>query len=426
MSGKSLHIFISHKAEDSEAVRGLKEILQTFSAGKFGVYISEDINPGTSWVAWIQKHLIGSQMLLLLITDLHSGHSKGQLPVICIHDPGISPPAPLQHLQTLQAAPDKVKARLQKLFGDPGYFGAPNGSFAKNEKELERQASRICDLMVQGDGHGWRFPMRFEIALEWRTQMTSTTIPGDATLTADNLTLPVFGLNDRGSAWTWQETLDEWRVQVAALDRGTVDDRWVRGLGRALLKAKGNHAVEQVQTSLRSCSDGRLYLPVLYRVDKRGRQGPIRFGVFLLGAGRGSEIPAEVDSLLSAIVLATRFRFEVLERFIPKLKEVRSPQTRESYCEHVGFAIRALEEKADERRLGKASTLARYFEDQDEKDRLEEIYHAWRTRAEEIFDAVLKNDAKSLWRELKKVEPLNVEFLKLVSARHNATMQDLR
>lgn len=441
---EGLHIFISHKSEDKEAARDLQSILGTFGGDRLVVDVSEDIPPGTDWLDWIREHLMESHMLLLLFTDpkstwdwclyeaglftdLRAEYKKERRQVICIHDPENPPPAPLRHLHTLSANVEAIKAWLMKLFGSREYTGLKrplSTKFAQNEEMLNDQAIKIRDLVVQDPWVRRYPPKRLQIALQKRTQMSSSRIPDEATVTADNLTLSAFGLIERGADWTWKELLDAWRARVRVHDRGDVDDRWVKELGRALFSARKDEAIEPPQVPLRSVSDGKLYLAVLYRVEKRQRMGPIRFGVLLVESKRGTEIPEDLDVLLSAVVLATRFRYEVLERFIPKLKHVRSPATREDYCLHVGHAVRSIERDASVCRLLRPRTLMDNFSDQQQKTLISEIYEKWDKHQDQIFEAIDKNDASTLWKELEKVESLNSIFLRLVTDRHHAMMME--
>jgi hypothetical protein len=128
---------------------------------KANFFLSEDMLACEPWFDWIRERLAESNLPLLIFTELTATwdwclyeagmftHLEGEdrRRVICLHNARAEPPKPLEHLQSVPAAPESVAQFLAQFFGNTTLTGTAepiNSPLADNPDQLARLAASVC------------------------------------------------------------------------------------------------------------------------------------------------------------------------------------------------------------------------------------------------------------------------------------------
>ena len=171
MSNK-VNIFLSHKHEDTELAKKLKQILLRPNSATLDVYICEEIVSGTQWFKWIQDKLIHSNILILLFTghtdkdwdwplyeaglftDLNNNSSKKVICLNCLStevaEKYKESLKPLEHLQQYKTANrDDLVKFVRELYinkGEKGLSGSEDALAEGLQEDAEQRERLINDL----------------------------------------------------------------------------------------------------------------------------------------------------------------------------------------------------------------------------------------------------------------------------------------
>jgi hypothetical protein len=426
----TLNIFISHKHEYEPAARAIKSTLSKWGAKNVKVFISEEIPPGEDWFKWIQDRLAESNILLLLFTEptlswdwclYEAGlfqHIDGTdfRRVICLHSPQTDPPRPLKHLQAVRAEPEKVKEFLKTLYGATTLTGqsAPiNPAVAEDDEELAAEAQKICRYFGPIGKRKTHFNKFLRLRVRNPAALGPASIPDEAAVESNATSLEIFGLAE--GIWRWRDL-------VEAQARRSGDARWLDELVAAIHLASQNRLFMPIQAKY-CAGRGEAYRPVLMRADAEA-DGSMTFHVLFVDevAGSVDELPLPLATMLTALWMGTRFRFEVIERCLDALRKARAGDDVPA-CEAVKRAMLNIEKESQSRgaELSRESLTA-LFADAGERAEIGSLYERWYPIRKAMFDAMERHSVGDVERQILALRRLNARFMALASARLHELM----
>jgi hypothetical protein len=427
-----VNIFISHKSEDRKTAEKIIEILKQFDNPidpKISFFISYEIPGGDRWYDTIRRNLIESNLLLLLFTDatrnwdwclyeaglfdrLEDEPKKNR--VICLHSLNAIPD-PLKHLQGFSAKKDKMIDFLKQLFTTTELTDLPepiNPMILNLPDVLEKQALKLTSLLQKGVAKTNWFCNYFFLDIDDPEKLDARCIPANAKVTADEQTLKnIFGIIE---GKTWKE------IEDVIPDND--DKRWIQDLAKAMHAISINLDPEPIGTTFTARKGVKLYQPSLYRIDKKA-DGSMVFKILLTEdiSFRLNNVPPGLAELMTAIIMATRFRFELLNEYLLNGDSLKIDETFENACSEIRQIIVNIEKDALSRGLLDSKKVADMFEEKESKEKINSMFDDWVKIREKIMDYP-QNNEEDVARYLKKLMGLNKEFLTLANYRYAEIM----
>lgn len=275
-----VNVFISHKHEDAQVAKDIKEKLSVYSGDRANFFLSEEIPPGDQWFQWIESHLAQSNLLFLLFTNPTAdwdwclyeagmftrigGESERR--VVCLCNPEAEPPAQLKHLQAVKTTLDEMKEFLRLFFGSTVLTAVKtpiNERLANNDNELTSAASEMCNLLAPRIPQ-WRYYTNYLLLnVQDPSLITGDRIPDNARIESTRReSMAMFGLQEKPpdrEKWAWAE--------LEARAQRPEDKEWVEDLAKAIHAASQGHTVESIGGLFVALDSGKSYRPVLHRLD---------------------------------------------------------------------------------------------------------------------------------------------------------------
>jgi hypothetical protein len=431
----TLNIFLSHKYEDAETARGIKACLTRLAEdGKLNVFLSEEILAGDDWFAWIQRRLGDANVLLLLFTDktlswdwclyeaglfqdLKANKDTDRRRVVCLsgvdHIPG-----PLKHLQAVDASTKSIKKFLTDLFlgTELTGFTAPLSRWLKNVPDtVDKQAEAISQLIARKPVEERYFSKFVFIHIPDPRSLKSGVIPPDARVEANESTLRE--LFDRLAVTYWRELEEEVRAP-----RDPRDHRWIDQLATAMQRFAEGKPPHPIQATFRVRKTEQIYRPILYRVDSLSNGSTIFKVLFHEDVSwRLTDIPYTMGILVTSLAMATRFRYEMLEKYRGKLCFMDAT-ARERACAAITQIISNIEEEADSRGLLEKEGLINAFETTTDRDAIETMYVRWYEIRDTLLRALQERDGETVDDQLDALHTINRQFLDLATKQFATLM----
>ncbi len=429
-----INIFISHKSEDRAIAEGVMNILKANDNPqnpKITFFISHLIPGGDRWYNTIRRNLRDSNLLLLLFTDatrcwdwclyeaglfdrLDDEHHKR---VICLHSSKIQKPDPLRELQGFAATKDRMQDFLRQLFvtTDLTSLNEPINPFLDNlQDQIDKQASELSMLIDRGIEKTLWFNNYFFIDVCDPKKLKPDSIPEDAQFGSDQKTLnEVFGMIPNDYSWG----------EVETVVRMNKDYRWIDELAKAMYDTSNNKIPEPIQAMFAARKGVKLYQPSLYRMDKKA-DGTLVFKVLLTedNSWQMNAVPDGVATLITAIVMTTRFRFELLNKYLQGDNKLKINDTLESTCAEIRQIIVNIEQEAESRGLLDQEKLINIFPDKEAKEKIKRMFKEWYEIREKLMDVSKTQDEDSITQYLAQIMALNKEFMRLANYRYSDIM----
>lgn len=326
-------IFISHRSEYADLVKALKAVIQETAQGQISVFISEDIPKGDDWRAELEKSLQGAENLFLIYGAPYedwswcfyeTGYFGAQPPcegrerrIFCVKRKDIPVPSPLSHLQAIADETELVKVlieiyRQNKIAFDAGDLRARVQSIGRKlfGKIAElRGYSRVL-VSINNDDFG-----------------EAAGLPAKAIVESDTTTITeLFGLAT--SSIQWGEI-----IKIAAELVGNEKiffEKWLAETAK-IIRAGHENSVVAPQTVLIARRGGKRYRLLLYHMRRQGNDVSVyEFLAVDEVGGPTVGLPAPVLSLITAIRMGFRFRYELIDKFADLDWEALSPNERQS------------------------------------------------------------------------------------------------
>jgi hypothetical protein len=328
-----------------------------------------------------------------------------------LHHPLAKVPEQISEFLSVPAKEDNIKAFLKELYIKdnpiPGMDAlAPHIA----EKDLENLACDIRDAIVP-PGNMRRLTRYVVLEIDQAGQLNDHTDLADARIIeTDQRTCDVFGK---------EQEVKTWGILTQNVVSKTTDYRWLQELGAVIRKAACGDTFRPVQATFEELRGGKVFRPVLVSAQAPLEQGELertkRFEVIFveeIGSNVVRHVPPRLNALFTALILAYRFRWEVIERFgVANLDQGDLVALEQ--------AMRRLENEAASRGVLDPELLCENFEEPVAMQ-IREIFGDWegmRTPDETgELDLAMKNeDLVKLRALLSRLAGLNRRFIKLAT-----------
>jgi hypothetical protein len=434
MPEEKVKIFISHKHEDEYTALCIRDVLKGLDDPKsprINFFLSEEILGGEDWYKWVKTRLVEANLLLLLFTDssrswdwclyeaglfdrLTDEHARR---IICLHSQSIDPPKPLKHLQAFSAKPERIRRFLEQLFIGRDLLGVTTplaGWLERVPDQLDQLAERISLLIDRVPEKTKYFNKYFFIKVRDPATLTEDWIPPDATVTATEETFAIF--DKQGGPWPWQD--------IEEKARRNEDQRWLKELARAIYSASKGDIPKPIQAIFHSLRDAKQYIPFLYRVDKMPN-GSFAFKVLLHEdvSWQLEEVPKKIRSLATSLLMGTRFRYELIEKYRDKFRNGYNPETLERYCTEIRQIIIQIECEAASRGLLERYNLVESFNDSD-REAVDGMYETWYELREQLMKGIDTKDQAIIHATLQELGKINKHYLEIASKRYHEIISE--
>jgi hypothetical protein len=374
-------IFISHRSEYANLVRGLKEAIQQTSKRRIEVFVSEDIPPGDRWRKRIEDCLSDSQNLFLLYGApyedwtwcfyeagyfsalIDKDKDRDQRHIYCIARPNSQAPGPLSDLQ-LVTNKDQLIERILDIYAQNNIeFDAK-----KAKQTLEESTQGLFGQLAEYTNYPW---ITFTADNSAFTGIKG--IPNSASLSADGTVLNnLFGIAKPSITWATmiQATLSPLRSGQEKL----FAQKWLDETSDAILAARDGRFVP-TQTVLVGPGGRRFrFLLLKARIQGDGVYCCEFLAVNDVG-GPTLGLPDQLLSLLTSIRMSFRFRYEFIQQFGGDPAYL-SDDDRRRRIDEIPRIIGNLTTESEVRGNVNLPNFLNAFES-DEQTRLEEILNYW-------------------------------------------------
>jgi hypothetical protein len=432
---EKVNIFISHKHEDEEIALRIRKILKGFDDDDnpmIEFHLSEEIPGGEPWYEWITSKLKSSNLLILLFTDptrnwdwclYEAGlfdplDDKIHRRTICLHSSAIDPPEPLKHIQAFSASTKDIEKFLIQLFHDKTLTGLekPIASWiSKAEEKRKKAAEEISKLIDHQPFESIRYINNMFIHVKDPETIQSNRIPPDAKVEAGVKTLELFGLSK--GQWDWKDLEEKARLGE--------DKRWLDELAKAMKSASKGELPEPMQALFHPLRGTVMYRPILYRVDKLA-DGSIKFKILFCEdvSWQVQDAPAKQRSLLTSLVMATRFRYEVIKKNLDHDGKLMMRKPEDEICQEIRQVILSIEAEAASRGLLNKQNLVENFGSVENQQAVSKILDEWNGMRGQLFEDLKEIKCDSMELHLNKLGEMNDQFLLLAVQRFHQLLEE--
>lgn len=316
-------VFVSHKSDDAELAELVADELRNLVPERLECWVSgESLTAGMDWDRQIKKQLAQSHLLVLLFTTpQHTWdwclyevglyvrfEEEDVTAVACLFDPAGAPPAPLNQVQCVRAAPETIARQFLRPLctqtwdmSDTWQRGALLPTVS--DDAVDAAAERIADAFARhlapakvptADRYSYRPCHRIVLDLEACVPTSSSSgIPRSARVVAGrdgttSYTLSLFRAHDGAGEWTWGDLVDE--VDGA-------DSPWLRDLDEAFVQSLARHlwspSMEVLKVWQPDDEHHRTYRPIIYEVVRRASDdNPVEVTILLVPDDSAPDDPA--------------------------------------------------------------------------------------------------------------------------------------
>jgi len=128
-------------------------------------------------------------------------------------------------------------------------------------------------------------------------------------------------------------------------------------------------------------------------------------------------VPEQIATLVTALVMATRMRHEVLTPYIKKFKACTTEEAFQNTCTEIQQKISVISGVSESRGLLDEDKLKDVFEDKEGKDNIQEIYDQYRKFNEKLQESIKNNECEGIVDQLKNMQSPNSRFLDIGTLR---------
>lgn len=423
---EKVNIFISHKHEDEKTALGLRDILKVFDNDQMiEFHLSEEITGGENWYEWITSKLKLSNILILLFTDptkdwdwclyeaglfdlMDGDHHRR---TICLHSSETDPPQPLKHIQAFSARQQDIEKFLHQLFVETTITGLekPIASWiTRAEAERKKAIDEISKLINRKPIHSQWYTKYLVIHVKDPKTIQPDRIPPNARVEADKDTLRLFDKGD--GRWEWKDLEEKARTKE--------DQRWLDELAKAMQSISKGDLYEPMQALFHPLRGTAIYRPILYRVDKLA-DGSIQFKILFCEdvSWQIREAPAKLRSLLTSLVMTTRFRYELLKKFLDQNGKLIMTGPAEEVCQEIRQVILCIETEASSRGLLDKESLVDVFKTAEDQQAVSKMFDEWSRIRGQLLDDLTQNNCDSAEQNLNKLDEMSNKGLLMATQR---------
>lgn len=326
-------IFISHRSEYTDLVRDLKAVIQDTAQGQVNVFISDDIPKGNDWRGQLEDSLRKAQHLFLIYgapyedwswcfyeTGFFAGQPRPEgyaRKVYCIMRKEIPVPSPLSHLQAITDEKELVKELIEVYRQSKAEYDA--GELRQRVKSIGRKLfGKIAEL---------RGYSRVFVSIKNDDFDQTEDLPAKATVESDTTTITeLFGLAT--SKIEWGEIIKQ-SAKLTGNEK-IFFDKWLAETAK-IIRAGRENSVVAPQAVLVARRGGKRYRLLLYHMRRQGNDVSVyEFLAVDEVGGPTIGLPGPLLSLITAIRMGLRFRYELIDKFIDLDWEEMPPANRQN------------------------------------------------------------------------------------------------
>lgn len=339
-----------------------------------------------------------------LFTDLKGDDLKK---IIYIHSTD-KRPKPLKHLQGIKAEIADIEKFLKDLFVKTKLLRLekPLSPWLEDNMDvLSDRAKKITALLKRESTEKVYFGHHLFINVIETGSLTDKKIPANALVTSERS--EIWSLFDlQPGKWPW------WELEKEA--RRNRDQRWLGELTNAMNRAKEGKFVDPIRSTYLSRRDMKNYRPILYRLDKSDK-GSMVFKLLFYNdpSWQFVNVPDRTATLVTALIMATRLRHEVLNPYIKKLKKNSTNDSIQDICIEVQKKMDVITEESEIRGLLNEEKLRDVFDEQKEKLEIENYYMQFREFNQKLIEAIQNKQCEDIIEQLKNIKNLVNQFMKM-------------
>jgi hypothetical protein len=422
-----LNIFISYKKDDVILASAIDGIFGNFGGNRVETYIAAKLLAGAKWEVWIRDSLAKSHLLILLFTDpdqdwgwclFEAGLFLGldvddHRHVVCIYQPNNEPPRPLKSIQGVPANASDILSLFKSLFRDTALTQTDTPlNVQVTDNALSSSAEEIAKLFVLRRARPESVYPELLLTFPQVTNTENATFHENGTLYDDIIVTPdtratsLFGIAD--GEWRWGQLIKELDLKGSPL----VDE-----LGKAIGALARRRAPRPIAANYRSPETSTYYSPAIYRVERLDKKlVTCRVAFIPESSPIDTGGPGDAGVLFSMLRMGVRFRWEIIETFLAKLREVEAGSSTAVFS-HVKNAIDVIE------REGAASHFDDYENVKDvfapsRQEAISSLYNDWKLLRTELDENVDLEDVSKVSSVLKKMRRLNQTFMAIASMQY--------
>jgi len=240
-------------------------------------------------------------------------------------------------------------------------------------------------------------------------------IPPDAKVQSSEKTFELFDRPD--GEWEWKD------MEVKARLRN--DQRWLDELAMAMKSVAQGDLPEYIQALFHPLRGSVMYRPILYRADKLA-DGSIKFKILFCEdvSWQVKEAPDNMRSLLTSLVMATRFRYELLQKYLDYDGNIVNGSPKEDICQQIKHVIYSIEAEASSRGMLDKLNLARAFADAKDRQAVNEMFDNWYNIRGQLFDELGQIKCDTAEQQLNQLSDMNTNYLMIAVKRFQSLLEE--
>jgi TIR domain-containing protein len=311
-------IFISHRSEYAELVKALKAVIQETAQGQINVFISEDIPKADDWRDELEKNLREAENLFLIYGAPYedwswcfyeTGYFAAQPPcegrerrIFCVKRKEVAVPSPLNHLQAVADEKELVRVIIDIYRQNKVDFNA--NELLERVKNIGR---RLFGKIAELRGYS-----RVLVSINNDEFDQAAGVPADAIIESDTTTITqLFGL--AASKVQWGEIIRN--ADSLTGNEKVFFEKWLAETAKVIRAGRENSVVAP-QTVLIARRGGKRYRLLLYHMRRQGNDVSVfEFLAVDEVGGPSVRLPSPLLSILTAIRMGFRFRYELIDEF---------------------------------------------------------------------------------------------------------------
>ena len=277
----SVSIFLSHKAEDYDVAKVIRDNLEGLSAGKIQFHLSEELPKGDDWYEWIETNLGKANWFMLLFTDPSNewdwclyeaglfrgiGNKDGVTRLICLHDKCVKVPEQLTKFQNVCAEKEDMLFFLKKLFVEPVDGLEPIHPKLIDNPILIDTAEKICKE-IRGKlppPEPQKSISHFQKYLMVSEYTNGKGIEDGTHLLSNSYFRDIFRINVLPETWgEFKKMIKEVADEEEDKQGKNIDLSWIDEIESVMRKAKEGFDFDQPKSAIQGLGDEKLYKPVL-------------------------------------------------------------------------------------------------------------------------------------------------------------------
>jgi hypothetical protein len=195
------------------------------------------------------------------------------------------------------------------------------------------------------------------------------------------------------------------------------DDRWMRELAHAIYSSSRKLRPYPIISTFISHHEAKVYLPILLKFDSRA-DGSMVFEVAFVESvsSQLGVLPKTISVFLTAILLATRYKYEVVERYSARFTTLSTQApTADSYRAIQDDILRI---ETDSSGLFDSHIFLEEFPVEEDKHTLTVIFDAWDRIRYQLLDDLGQMNEELIEKSLSQLADLLKDYLRITLNRY--------